>query len=291
MPNTHAHFLNVGDGDCSVVELPDGRLMMVDIRNGRIDNSHNPNFTNPIHYLKNLTNNRNIYRYIQTHPDMDHMDGLSDLIQDFNIINAWDAENTKPKPDEFIVFREEDWDAYEHLDQSASRTINPLRQTDTIVADSGPYVYDIYPLSPTQEILDQANNSASSWNQASYLTLLQYSGFKLLFGGDLTTEIWNNIVEWINKNNEASTLLSNITVFKASHHGRESGYCGKSLLFFMNPRVIITDYSVPADESANHHYDAYVQYDTQNRRIFDINQQNIFAWYNSENNNYNVEYI
>src|SRR4051794_20904123 len=29
------HFLNVGHGDCTIIELPSGRLMMIDINNSK----------------------------------------------------------------------------------------------------------------------------------------------------------------------------------------------------------------------------------------------------------------
>jgi len=29
------HFLNVGHGDCTFIELPSGRLMMIDINNSK----------------------------------------------------------------------------------------------------------------------------------------------------------------------------------------------------------------------------------------------------------------
>ena len=38
------HFLNVGNGDCTIIELPDDSLMMVDIMNGRNDGTHNTQF-------------------------------------------------------------------------------------------------------------------------------------------------------------------------------------------------------------------------------------------------------
>ncbi len=289
MPVINAHFLNVGDGDCTIVELPDGGLMMVDIKNGRNDMSHNSDYTNPIQYLANLTNNRTIHRYVQTHPDMDHMDGLADLTSSFSIVNVWDTGNKKPKDDDFGMYREKDWDAYRNIKQTSSRVIYPLRQTNTVVADSGPYIYDIYPLSPTQEILDHANSTTESWNESSFLTLVRYGGLKILFGGDATTEIWDEIGEWINTDDDASKLLNNITVFKTSHHGRKSGYCGESLLYWMNPKEIITDRSVDADKSANNFYDAYAKMESD-RRVWDISQNNIFATHIFDTTEYNIKH-
>ncbi len=36
-----------------------------------------------------------IFRFILTHPDMDHMDGMKSLFDSFSILNFWDTANTK----------------------------------------------------------------------------------------------------------------------------------------------------------------------------------------------------
>ena len=41
------HFLNVGNGDCTIIELPDGNLMMSDVFNGN-NFSFTSMTTNPI---------------------------------------------------------------------------------------------------------------------------------------------------------------------------------------------------------------------------------------------------
>jgi len=249
------HFLRVGDGDCTIIELPDGKIMMIDIMNGRIDNSHNEDYENPINYLKNLTNSRSIHRYIQTHPDMDHMDGFADLVKEFEIVNFWDTANTKKKPDDFTNnFREEDWDAYKYSNKG--RELDFGRRTRTVKFDEGFYIYDIFPLSPTQSLVDSAN-SGENWNELSYVTLISWDGFKVLFGGDATSEVWDDIVNWIGRDRDAARLFSEINVFKSSHHGRSSSYCGTPLLKFMNPQTIIANHTVPNTESA---YDDYYNF-------------------------------
>lgn len=253
-----AHFLNVGDGDCTIIELPDGNIMMVDIMNGRRDRSHNLEYENPIHYLRNIPNATSIYRYIQTHPDMDHMDGFADLLQTFDIVNFWDTENTKKKPDEFTnSFREIDWDAYKTSPKGKILQFN--RRTESVVSTTGPYVYNIYPISPTKALTDTANEG-EDWNSLSYAILLHYKGFKLLLGGDVTTTVWEDIAQWIIANpTTAGNLLSGINVFRTSHHGRGSGYCGNPLLKFFNPQVIISDNSAPSTESANAKYEYFLE--------------------------------
>ena len=94
------HFLNVEEGDCSIIQHNNGHVTMIDICCGNVDTKEmkpqlyplsesmkgiNGNFnqksypTNPIEYLKEHQI-KSIFRYIQTHPDMDHMDGLYNLV-------------------------------------------------------------------------------------------------------------------------------------------------------------------------------------------------------------------
>ena len=106
------HFLNVDEGDCSIIEHDNGKITMIDICCGNIEGGENMSETfskssannikgnynqkayptNPVEYLKEH-GVKTIFRYIQTHPDMDHMDGLENLSNTFSILNFWDTEN------------------------------------------------------------------------------------------------------------------------------------------------------------------------------------------------------
>ena len=98
------HFLTVGEGDCSIIEHNSGRISMIDICNGNkvvskaeariIEALEKPrgNFamckrqTNPLEYLQEMGVS-SIFRFILTHPDMDHLDGFNNLIDNFSVTN------------------------------------------------------------------------------------------------------------------------------------------------------------------------------------------------------------
>jgi beta-lactamase superfamily II metal-dependent hydrolase len=173
------HFLNVGNGDCTIIELPDGNLMMVDICNGGGTSREK---TDPITYLGNRTD---LLRYVQTHPDMDHMDGLAALARKCSISNFWDTANTKPRPDFSPPYgkgKPEDWDAYQRLRQNAKhnyRSLSPIT-----LQDGGQLPYELYVLHPARQAVDAANGSGE-WNNAAYVLLLKEGGFKALIAGDI----------------------------------------------------------------------------------------------------------
>ena len=112
VPEPKVHFLNVKQGDCFLLERQSGRLTVIDICGGNIPDEEiskakvaalraakpRGNYamcsqpTDPIRYLesKGLSS---IWRFILTHPDMDHMDGIADFFAAFPPANFWDTAN------------------------------------------------------------------------------------------------------------------------------------------------------------------------------------------------------
>lgn len=100
------HFLNVNEGDCILIQHPSGHNTVIDISNASegvelfesASGNHNQkNYpVNPIQYLKDF-NIDTVFRFILTHPDMDHMDGISSLFDNFSVLNFWDTQNTDRK--------------------------------------------------------------------------------------------------------------------------------------------------------------------------------------------------
>ena len=106
------HFLNVEEGDCSIIEHDNGHVTMIDVCSAKqpseeiakgqqtfsdsieslkipMGNYHQKyNTENPVAYLQKL-GIQSIFRYIQTHSDMDHMDGLQYIDANFKIINFY----------------------------------------------------------------------------------------------------------------------------------------------------------------------------------------------------------
>lgn len=104
MPKHTFHFLNVKNGDCSIIEHGSGHISVIDVCNARkvkqemsvteslemFSRAGSGNFqqkkhpVNPIEYLKKFGIN-SIFRFMLTHPDMDHMDGIKDLFEEFSL--------------------------------------------------------------------------------------------------------------------------------------------------------------------------------------------------------------
>ena len=253
------HYLNVKNGDCSFIKHYDGRISVIDVNNaylpsrkekmeqkeqllksfifekqrGNFNQKNNP--VNPIEYLKSH-NISSVFRFILTHPDMDHMDGIEDFFQTFSPTNFWDTENTKELADfSSGRFNESDWDFYKGL-KNGNKNVTRLALYD---GSKGQYYNQdvngqgggngLHILAPTHELIRIANET-EEWNDSSYVILYLVGKFKILFCGDADNNTWDHLL----KNHKSD--ITNIDLLIAPHHGRKSS-CSYEFLKVLNPKV------------------------------------------------------
>ncbi len=259
------HFLNVKQGDCSVISHNSDRVTVIDVCNakppdeqteklaeallgrirGNFQQKRHP--VNPISYLQDHSID-SIFRYIQTHPDMDHMDGIEALFDEFSPINFWDTDNMKEMDDsswENSPYNEDDWLFYKNLrdtkPDSAPRRLALLAGAKGQywnMEDGGSFGGDgLQILAPTQELIDSANETDQDYNDCSYVILYKTGGNRIIFGGDSHDDTWEHILE--NYRDD----VDNIDLLIAPHHGRDSGRSyefldtlNPTLTFFGNAR-------------------------------------------------------
>ena len=84
--------------------------------------------TDPIEFLKRTYPNETLWRFILTHPDLDHMRGLQALYENIGFANFWDTNHTKAKPDFRGDADKYDWNFYQWL-RSANGPMKPRMYT------------------------------------------------------------------------------------------------------------------------------------------------------------------
>lgn len=296
------HFLNVLEGDCNIIQHETGRTTVIDISNGhndydtaeeiavknselrkamyektlvpsdKKDYKQKKNPDNPIFYLKEK-GIQNIFRFIVTHPDMDHLDGIKDLFDEFSIANFWDTDNKKEISDKAGSggYNMEDWKFYKSI---RNGKISPSTRLTYFSNNSNLYYNqdNIEILSPTPSII-KACNEKGNWNDSSYVILYtppKANGghWKILFAGDSEDLTWEHIIA-----NHAEKV-KNIDVLLAPHHGRDSN---RNFDFLKSLTPTITLFG-----NANSNHLAYAKYPgtriTNNQAgyiILDISTQHI----------------
>lgn len=228
------HFLNVKEGDCTWIQHETGHNTIVDISNGnqardeeKILESVRGNLNrkehpiNPIEYLKSY-DQKEIFRFILTHPDMDHIDGLKNLFNNFDVINFWDTDNKKSMDENSNCgsYKKEDWEFYQSIRKSQN---NPTR-LNLYAGARGKYYNEgennngdsLYILAPTRELIKEANDT-KKYNDCSYVILHKVGNKKVIFAGDSEKKTWDYILENHRKD------VENIDLLIAPHHGRKTG--------------------------------------------------------------------
>ncbi|MDE7296353.1 MAG: MBL fold metallo-hydrolase [Clostridia bacterium] len=76
------HFLSVGQGDSTIVEFPDGEIIIVDAGNGNYENENHI-----YRYLKALK--PTAVSIVLTHAESDHFGGFARICKDFSITRAY----------------------------------------------------------------------------------------------------------------------------------------------------------------------------------------------------------
>lgn len=201
------HVLDVGKGSCAVLDFQDSRqLTMIDIDNSRAEK------TDPVAFLQTRFPGRSLFRFILTHPDLDHMSGLNALAHAVSITNFWDTDNKKQITDwTGSPYRREDWECYQRLRSSqknpACLLLHQGARAECCWLQDG-----INILAPTRRLVQLANER-QEYNHLSYVLLVEHQGVRILFGGDATVETWEEISQtW-----PLDDLRADI--FVAPHHG------------------------------------------------------------------------
>ena len=258
MPINTFHFLNVKEGDCSIIEHSSGHVSVIDVCNaekvttqmsseefkyfeekariaGNFQQKKHP--VNPVEYLRKFDID-SVFRFVLTHPDMDHMDGLKDFFECFKPLNFYDTDNNKEMDfPHGSPYHEEDWEFYKQLRDGNPKT-DPQRLTlysgdDGIhrakAWDGNPPGDSFYILAPTPDLVKQANES-EDYNDASYVILYRGVGGKILLSGDSHDNTWEHILKnWADDVTDVDLLI-------APHHGRKSGRSYK-FLDTVNPKM------------------------------------------------------
>jgi len=256
---TEFHFINVGKGNCVVIDFPSGHLSVVDIDDSRaisasekvaMELSQKAKPNDPIDYILDNFPGDEIFRFILTHPDMDHMSGIKTLFNKKYVRNFWHVPEDKPDPGnwENSPYDKSDWEFYQSLKNGKVNNVtvvNPLRNA---TADCCWVQDGIRILSPSKALMETAEES-EEYDNLSYVLQINYNGIRVMLTGDASKAALDDIVA----NYKANGLQSSVLL--APGHGSKN-HISKDFLNAVKPRLTI----VSVAEGVDYDSDSYKNY-------------------------------
>lgn len=215
------NFLNVGQADCIVIELPDDRTMMIDTGDDNSDRTTISNFFNEnnIEYIDYL---------LITHSDRDHVGNADWVLETYDIgfifrpfvysnnavsksiSDTFNKKSTSSKAyvctskiyANFIVSAYNEGCTVEYFNKDSD-----FVNTITCGESSMTYTFDF--MTPTAKREEICYTDA---NDYSPIMMLEYAGRKVMFNGDAELDVLEEYCETYGNAND-------VDVLKVGHHG------------------------------------------------------------------------
>ena len=217
------HYIDVGQGDCSLVEA-DGNFMLIDAG----ENGHEQQVIN---YLRSVGVQKLDY-VIATHQHSDHIGGMPEVLEEFavdNIIMPRLTEAQTPTNSTYTAF-------LKAVKNSGAKVI--ASKPDAVYTlGSGSFI-----------LLGPVTNDAEDINNMSVFVKVSYGMNTFLFTGDGETEEELEVLD--------TGADLDCDVLHAGHHGSYTSSC-KDFLAAATPEICVI--SCGADNDYGHPHDAAIK--------------------------------
>lgn len=180
-----AHFIDVGQGDSELVQLPDGKVMLIDAGEASAGSA-------VVDYLKEQDVDKIDY-LVATHPHADHIGGMEAVLDAFEVGEVW-------MPD-----ASEDTATYTDFLDAVEKSGADVEQAENGKAIDDADAYDVNVLAPKDGV------QSDDMNDYSAIIRVTFADTTMLFTGDASA---SEIVE---------ADPGQVDVLKAAHHGSETG--------------------------------------------------------------------
>lgn len=212
-------FLDVGQGDCTLVELPDGKTLLIDGGNGGAEETKSL-----LRYL-NASKIEKIDYLVLSHADADHCGGLSRLMQ-LKEVGAAYLPITKPELDgDYASF-------YQTVMESGCAWTFGVRSVTIASADER-YPFTLQFLNPLEQDAETEDEEEVDSNEVSAVLWLDYQGVSTLFTGDATESVEQRLIEHYQLGllDNTAVDLQSTEILKVSHHGSADSTSSEFLEF------------------------------------------------------------
>lgn len=272
------HFINVGQGDCTFIEFPDGQTCI-------IDGGAESYGMDVVRYIQDLGYEQIDYM-IATHSDSDHIGGLLAVLVNFEVKTIFrpfvqssyssiggdlalagfsdvDMENLNPEN----VLTESSLSYAKFIDFAYKETYNGKLSEIVFLSDRA--INDLFqnkntmfslqvisPFADTENVIDFPNVRATGYglqnlelyadaNKISAVVIYSLmdtnnidNKIKFMFCADMPSEIEETLVERASKEEGFKDRVSNIDCLKVAHHGSDESSSAK-FLELTQPKVAV----------------------------------------------------
>jgi competence protein ComEC len=195
-----ATFVDVGQGDSAIIDLPDGRVMLIDA-GGSPQGGADPGERALLPLLAARRRDR-LDIVVLTHPHPDHYGGLSALIETLPISELWDTGQATAEAD----LQGTSTAAQALLDRAQSRGTKLMRPENLCGPERRFGEATIQVIAPCPSF-----DPGFDANDNSFVLRIDYAGRSLLFAGDIEGHAERKLV--------ATNARIRADVFKVPHHG------------------------------------------------------------------------
>ena len=233
---------SVGDGDMFYIKHSSDNFTIIDCFMSEEDRN------DIVAELESESKNKSIVRFISTHPDDDHILGLSYLHEKMNLLNFYCVKSEATKKDatdDFDQYCElrDDSDKAFYISRGCSRRW--MNQTTEERGSAG--ISILWPITTNEhyrEALKEAKKGESPNNISPIVKYKLNGGVTILWMGDLEADFMENIKDAI--------TMDSVDILFAPHHGRDSGKIPEDWLEDINPQVVIIGEAPP--KNLNYYY-------------------------------------
>lgn len=250
MPKLKLWFLDVGHGDCTYIELPNGARMMIDCGCGdehwpsKMLNYYKINKTSRPVSIPGEERKYGLDKLIITHPHGDHIADI-EAIHD-QIAFCWLQGTYRPFVDKLSVenidFRKRNESAVKKFIEVVKEyTGDYLKERDRTIMANPPCMAHHKRFISFEDNIDL--------NELSWFSSFVIGGQKILFTGDMTATGVNKILQ-SNEEENFRNFVKGTTLLKVPHHGRQNG-CSQELFdaFERKPLLCIVSDEVLNDKN------------------------------------------
>lgn len=223
--------ISVGNGDMFYIKHGSSNFTIIDCN---MDDTNKKTITDEI---ISESSEKDIKRFISTHPDEDHIHGLQYLDDKIGIVNFYCVANEATKEDET-----EDFKRYKELRDSEKKAFYIYRdcsrcwmnKNDEEKKYGSSGINILWPITENEDYKSELSNVKNGESPNNISPIIKYSlngGVTVLWFGDLENSFMEKIKDTIE--------LPEADIIFAPHHGRKSGKIPKEWMDSINPKIVI----------------------------------------------------